>query len=271
MKLALIGCGVIGEVIAQSIADKTVQASLEIVFDLNVDKVNRILALFQKKPRVAESIEDVLKSDVELVVEAASIEAVRIYGPKILRAGKSLMAMSVGAFADRSFYEEMERLAEEKKVKIYLPSGAIGGLDALKSASVAPIDEVTLKVSKPPEALIDAPYVKNRGISLEGIKEKKTIFEGNALEAIREFPFNVNAAVALSLAGIGVYKTRVVIEVDPGLEENVHEISVKGDFGRFKCKFENLPSPENPKTSFLAALSAIATLKKITAPIVVGT
>lgn len=97
------------------------------------------------------------------------------------------------------------------------------------------------------------------------------MYEGPAREAVRKFPANVNVAATLSLAGIGLDKTKVKIVADPEVKNNIHEISVQGDFGELKTRVENVPSPQNPKTSYLAALSAIATLKKITDGVEIGT
>jgi aspartate dehydrogenase len=59
--------------------------------------------------------------------------------------------------------------------------------------------------------------------------------------------------------------------VDPTIKRNIHEIRVKGKFGEFTARTENMPSPNNPKTSHLAALSAVATLKRITENLLIGT
>jgi aspartate dehydrogenase len=155
--------------------------------------------------------------------------------------------------------------------KIFVPSGAIAGIDGLKSAKSASIDRVEISTTKNPKGLDGAPFIMANNINIYSFQKKTMIFEGNAKEAVKAFPANVNVAASLSLAGIGSEKTRVKIFVDPNASRNIHEITVEGDFGAFTCRIENVPSPENPKTSFLAALSAIATLKKITEPLQIGT
>lgn len=255
MKVALIGCGAIGEVIAEAIANKKVKAKLEYLLDSNREKAEKLSKLFEEKPKIANSIEDILSSEVELVIEAASIKAARQFLPKILEAKKNAMVMSVGVFADEDFYERMLTLAEEKNVKIFLPSGAIGAIDALSSASMEELYEVTLTTIKNP---------KSFGLEL---KERKTLFRGNAIEAIEKFPQNINVAVTLALAGIGIKKTKVEIIADPKVRRNMHRIKVRGSFGEFNFEVKNEVSPKNPKTSYLAALSAIATLKRIVSPI----
>lgn len=261
MRVALIGCGAIGSIIAKAIADGAVSAELELLYDADRKAAERVSGIFKKKPRIVESIDEIVNSDADLVVEAASQEAVKSFAARILGSKKSIMIMSVGALADGKFFKKIKKIAEKNRVKIYLPSGAIGGLDALKSASAAGISEVCLTTTKPPNALKGA----------EKIRKKSILYEGTAREAIKKFPANVNVAAILSLAGIGVKKTRVKVVADPGIDRNVHEVFARGDFGEFKFKVENVPLPQNPRTSYLAALSAIATLKKITSPVEIGT
>lgn len=271
MRVAIIGCGAIGGIIAKAIADGAVPAKLELLYDADRKAAERVSGFFKRKPRIAESIAEIVNSNADLVVEAASQGAVKLFAERILSSKKSMMLMSVGALADEKFFDKIKKVAEKKRVKIYLPSGAIGGLDALKSASAAKIYEVTLTTTKPPNALKGAPYLTEKGIDVEKISEKTILYEGNATEAIKKFPANVNVAATLGLAGIGVTKTKVRVAADPSIDKNVHEIFARGDFGEFKFRVENVPSPQNPRTSYLAALSAIATLKKITSPVEIGT
>ncbi|MFQ5888377.1 MAG: aspartate dehydrogenase [Candidatus Hydrothermarchaeales archaeon] len=267
MDIALIGCGFIGEFIARAITDGKIDADLLVVLDRHEEKMEKICRLFETRPKVARDIHDILDSDAELVVEAASIVAVRLFALDILKSKKSIMTMSTGAFADQELYDKVIETAKENNVKVYLPSGAIGGLDALRSASYDKIKEVTLETIKHPKSFKGAPYLIKNKIQLEGIHKKRTLYEGNAAEAIKGFPANVNVAVALALAGIGVEKTQVKIIADPDIGQNIHTINVKGEFGEFSFNVKNLPSPKNPKTSYLAALSAIATLQKIISPV----
>ena len=91
------------------------------------------------------------------------------------------------------------------------------------------------------------------------------------MEAVEAFPKNINVAATLSFAGIGPEKTRVRIITSPDFVTNSHEITVKGKFGEMVCRTDNLPAPENPRTSFIAPLSAIASLKNIVEKIRIGT
>ena len=270
MDSALIGCGFIGGLIAEHVASGRLPIRLRLLLDRHEDKVKRIQDLFKEPPGAAHAIEDIISSNVDLVVEAASIGAVQSFAEPILSSGKDMMIMSVGAFSDTRFYKRVEELCMEKDVKVYLPSGAIGALDAVSSASEGRLREVELSTIKNPVSLKGAPYVIKHGIDLSEIKKPTVIFQGNAAEAIEGFPANVNVAVTLSLAGMGVGKTRVRIIADPSAKRNIHEVRAKGDFGELFFRTENIPSPDNPRTSVLAALSAISTLKKITRPVKIG-
>lgn len=215
-------------------------------------------------------IEELLCS-VDLVIESASQNAVRLIVPQALEAGRDVMVLSVGALADEELRERIFRLAKQNNSKLYFPSGAVVGIDGINSASAAEISSVTLTTRKPPSGLAGAPYVVCKGIELEKIVKETVLFEGPASEAVKAFPANVNVAATISLAGIGFKRTKVIIIADPALSINVHEITVEGKFGNFFTRVENLPSPENPKTSYLAALSAISTLKKILNQVKIGT
>lgn len=179
------------------------------------------------------------------------------------------MIMSVGALADSKLANQISHIAKENGRRVYVPSGAIAGLDGVKASALGEIERVVLTTRKPPKALMDSSYFREK---FGGKIEKPTlVYEGPAVEACKLFPANVNVATTLGLASIGAEKTIVRVVADPDLERNVHEVEVKGEFGELRVYVENVPFAENPKTSYLAALSAIATLKRLTEPIVVGT
>ena len=269
--LGLIGCGAIGTVLAKAIdKGEAGDTCLLIVFDRNIERAKNLVQGLISKPKVAKSVKELVECDnVELVIEAASQEAVKAYAVDFLKAEKDLMIMSVGALVDSELLGAIIRTAKERERKVYIPSGAIAGLDGLKASAIGKIEGVTLTTRKPMESLIDNPYFRGR---TSGKVEKPTlIYEGSAVDACKLFPANVNVAATLSLAGIGAEKTVVRIMADPTISRNIHEIEIWGDFGELRVYVENVPSAENPKTSFLAALSAIATLKRLTEPLVVGT
>lgn len=268
-KIGVIGCGAIGVNICRAIDDRIINAQLIAVYDRNKENCEKLLNTLKKKPMIAALEEMVNCTDI--VVECASQSAVRENGRFVLENGKDLMVLSVGAFMDKGLLDDFIKIAKKNNCRIYIPSGAVCGIDGLRSASFAAIHSVTLSTTKNPEGLEGAPFVKDNKIKLDSFHKKTLIFEGSAEEAVRAFPANVNVAATLSLAGIGQEKTKVLVFVDPHTSRNIHEITVVGDFGNFTCRIENVPSPYNPRTSFLAALSAIATLKKITEPLQIGT
>jgi len=168
-------------------------------------------------------------------------------------------------------YEEAFAMARSKNANLYIPSGAIAGIDGLEAAMIGGVTSVRLTSRKPPESLADSPYVREKGLRLSEFTGETLLFEGSAREAVKAFPFNINVAATLSFAGLGLDQTQVRIITGPGTTMNIHEIEVEGVFGRMVTRTENIPSPQNPKTSFLAVLSACALLNEILNPVKIGT
>jgi aspartate dehydrogenase len=270
IKVAIIGCGAIGGEIARSIdSEKIPNCKLSILFDVDTQKIAYLYNELNTKPSSTfnDFNELVLSKDyqnVNLVIEAASIKAAQTYMTTILEQGKDIMIMSIGAFSDLAFYKTIIQLLADTDGHVFLPSGAIGGADILRSVKDY-IEDVTIVTTKSNKALKGAPYFYNKGIDIDTIKEKKVIFDGNAIDAIKEFPSNINISALVSLAGIGFENTRVKVVLDPKIINNQHEINVKWKFGSFQIKVDNMPSPDNPKTSYLAILSAIECLRGICA------
>lgn len=269
----LIGCGSIGKVIAEAIDQGTAgEMELVAVYDRIREHSEKLVTSLAKKPVITRDVDELLgRKDIQIVVEAASQQAVRQYAAKALAEDKDLMILSTGALLEKDLFQQISRLAKSKARKVYVPSGAIVGLDNIKSAAIGRIDDVTLTTSKPPPSFEGAPLVQRRKIDLSSLKEPLVLYEGPARDAVKLFPQNVNVSASLSLAGIGADRTKVRIITDPGAKEISHEIHVKGLFGEFKTQTINKPFPTNPKTSYIAALSAIATLKKMTESIIIGT
>jgi aspartate dehydrogenase len=271
MRVALIGCGAMGKVIVKAILDGKIPG-IDLAAVAEIRPSEELLQMSAKKGfALVQDPLMVLEYSPDLVIEAAEQEIVRRYASHFLKAKKDLMIMSVGALADTSFLKELLELARAQGVRVIVPSGAIGGLDAIKSARVANIHEILIRNIKPPQGLEGAPFIVKNKIDLRSFKTPTQIYEGFADEAAREFPKNLNVTVALSLAGIGPEKTRVTVIVDPNETRNIHEITAKGDFGEAKFTIAGLPSLDNPKTSYLAGLSVIATLRDLVNPLQVGT
>lgn len=198
-----------------------------------------------------------IQSNIDLVVETATIEAVKVYAERILRNGKLFLPISVGAFGDLVYVEKLRKIASQHKTKMYIPSGAIAGLDGIQaSVSNGTLHSVSLVTTKPPDSL-----------DQDDLKSSKVIYTGNALHAVEQFPSNMNVAIVLSLAGIGPDLTEVTIIADPEVEENRHEVIAKGDFGELIIRLNNEPLPTNPKTSYLAALSVVSVVERLVDPV----
>jgi aspartate dehydrogenase len=254
MNLGIIGCGAIGTDVAKA-ADKIDEIDKIYLFDKKKIASEKLVQFLNKA--VIKPVEDFL-IDVDIVFEAASQKAVEEYAELVINAGKDLVLMSVGSLFDDKFRIHLENIAKENNCKIYIPSGAVCGIDGVLSASIDYMDEVTLVTTKPPESL--------------GIKtnSRRIIFKGKAREAVKIFPKNINVAASLSLAGIGFDRTNVEIVADPVATRISHKILAHGKFGRLRAEVENMPNPNNPKSSYMASLSAIATLKRIINPIQIG-
>lgn len=256
IKVGIIGCGAIGSEIARAckglLKDKF---ELKALYDIDREKSE------------VKSIDELFDL-VDLVVESASASISRKVLEKAIEKKKSVLIMSVGGLIDSGALLEKAR---QRNINVYLPSGAICGIDGVKAAGLSKIDKITLTTRKPPEGLEGAPFLKAKNIDLKSIKGETVLFEGSALEAVKGFPKNVNVSSVLSLAGLGAGKTTVRIITSPAQAKNAHEIKITGDFGTITTKTENVPSENNPKTSRLAYLSAIATLKGLAESVKIGT
>jgi aspartate dehydrogenase len=254
MNLGIIGCGAIGTDVAK-VAENLKEIENIFLFDIDKTKANELKKILNKA--TIKTVKEFINK-VDVVFEAASQDAVEEYAEEILQNGIDLVIMSIGSLFNDKFFSKLENLARNKGCKIYLPSGAVCGIDGILSASIDTIDEVTLVTTKPPKSL--------------GKKyEKRTvIFEGNARQAVKRFPQNINVAASLSLAGVGFDNTIVKIVADPVATRINHKILAHGKFGRLRAEVENMPNPNNPKSSYMASLSAIATLKRIINPIQIG-
>ncbi len=276
IRAGVVGCGAIGSEICKAIdSESGLGIELKLLIDKHPENIERLCKKLKNKPDIIKSDStrlDEILTGVDLLIECASQAAVREFVIPALKQGKDAMILSVGALlCEPGLFEELESISKEKGCRVYIPSGAVAGIDGLKSGVVGGIQSVELRTRKPPSGFEGNEYVKEMGIDLSSIESEKTLFTGSAQEAVKYFPENVNVAASLSLAGIGSEATRVTIVADPFAMENVHEIKVQGEFGKLFVRVENVPSIANPKTSYLAALSAIATLKSIFYPIRVGT
>ena len=186
--------------------------------------------------------------------------------PAIAR-GRVFVPASVGALLPRMHLVERAR---ETGARIVVPTGALLGLDAVRAAAEGEVESVAIETRKPPRGLVGAPYLEENGIDVLGVAEATRVFAGNAFDAARGFPANVNVAAALALAGIGPERTRVEIWADPGVTRNTHTIRVEAAAARLTMTIENVPSEANPRTGLITPLSILACLRGLTSTLKVG-
>lgn len=241
-QVGIIGCGAIGTLIADAAKRGVVPCDGLIVYDSKRDCAERIADSMSLPVIVAESVYDMIRHNPVVIVEAASQQAVRDYSNMVLSAGIDFIVMSVGALLDLDL----------DSGRVHVPSGAIGGLDAVRSAALAGIKEVVLTSRKNPRALDRSE------------REEKTIYDGYAEEAVKLFPKEMNVAATLALAARPA-RVRVKVVSDPKVDRNVHEVHVEWKQGEMFLRFLNDLHPDNPKTSALAAWSAISLLRDILA------
>jgi aspartate dehydrogenase len=265
LRVAIVGLGAIGRKVAQALDLGIESLALVAVSAQQPEKHRGWLAGLTKPPAVLpiEALVDV----ADIVLECAPGKLVRSIVAPFVASGKIAVVVSVGALLDN---EDLIELARQNGGQIVVPTGALIGLDAVTAAAVGTIHSVRMVTRKPPLGLAGAPYIVEHNIAIEGIIEPLKVFEGTARDAARGFPANLNVAVALSLAGIGPDRTTLEIWADPTVTRNTHRIEVESDSARFSMSIENIPS-ENPKTGLITALSVIACLRKLRAPLRVGT
>jgi aspartate dehydrogenase len=264
-RVAIAGLGAIGTSVAKAIDAGIDGIILSAVSAQSIDRHRDWLSQLKSTP-VTLPIEQ-LADVADIVIECAPSKLVRSIVAPVVSRGKTAIVLSAGALLEN---DDLIELAREHGGQIVVPTGALIGLDAVTAAAVGTIHSARMVSRKPPRGFAGAPYVVENKIDLEAIAAPQKIFEGNARAAAKGFPANINVSVALSLAGIGADRTMVEIWADPTVTRNVHRIEVDSDSARFSMMIENIPS-ENPKTGRITALSVIACLRKLHAPLRVGT
>jgi aspartate dehydrogenase len=270
VRIGIVGCGAIGTSLAKAIIKNfSGQTQLAGLYDIDQGKSARLSVLVSKGKKIAVASLKELINKSDLVIEAAHANSSWDIARKALGSGRDIMIMSVGGIV--AHHKKLEALAYRNNAHVFVPSGAISGVDALKAASFGRIKKVTLTTRKNPLSFKGVDYVRLKKIDLGSIRKEKTIFSGTASQAMKYFPQNINVAGVLSIAGIGKDKTSVRIIADPDTSKNIHQIDIESDAANISTRTENVLHPQNPKTSFLAVLSAVATLRQILEPVRVGT
>lgn len=268
LRIGIVGCGAIGGGIARYISKELKKdCQLTGLYDIEYGRVERLRRELSAGPIGKNSLQALLKS-CDLIIEAVNANSTREIVRGALLQKRNVIAMSVGKLLDA---QDLFDLARKRGCHLLIPSGAIAGIDAIKSASLARIREINLTTQKPLNGFANNPYLIKKGVDLAAIKEETVLFKGNVASAVRFFPQNINVAATLALASQAKDKITVCIMTSPEYKNNSHEVEIIGDFGRIVTRTDNVVSPENPKTSYLAVLSGMQTLKQFCQGTGIGT
>lgn len=249
----LIDSGQAGDVLLKSILVRKLPSSLEELSDQCMVTTNKNIFLNQ---------------DLDIIIEAAGHKALKQYGEKVLSSGSDLVILSVGALSDNELYHSLQESASKNQKQMIIPSAAIAGLDRIAAGVLGEIDGITLITRKHPRSWYGT--IAEEKVNLATITEPYCIFEGNARDAAKLFPENVNVSAALSIAGVGFEDTKVQVFVDPTIQMNTHTIIAEGEFGKVEISVQNKPYKQNPKSSPIVAMSVAKVLKNLTADTVIG-
>lgn len=265
--VAIAGLGAIGLKVARALDRGEVKRmQLTAVSARDHDGARRKLSDFASVPEVVTAGELAAKADI--VIDCAPADVFKEIAEPAIAQGRVLMPLSVGALLR---HMELVDEAEASGAQIVVPTGALIGLDTVRAMAVGTIHKVTLQTRKPPGGLAGAPHLVKNNINVHSLTEATKVFEGTAREAAEGFPANVNVAAALALAGVGPEKTMVEVWADPEIKRNRQSVAIESDSGEATMTINNIPSEENPKTGRIVANSVIATLQRVTAPLVSGT
>jgi len=267
LRLAVAGLGAIGMRVAQAVDAGDVEGIQLVAVSANdKERAAKRVAQFETMPKVLALHE--LPEVADVIVECAPAAVFAELAEASINKGRCLMPLSVGALLN---HPNLIERAKATGAKIFVPTGALIGLDTVRAMAVGTIHSVTLQTRKPPGGLAGAPPVLANNIDISNLTEPLCVLRGSARDAARGFPANVNVAAALALAGIGPEETQVEVWADPTIDRNIQSVTIVSDSGEATMTMNNIPSGENPRTGRIVANSVIATLKRMTAPLVAGT
>lgn len=270
LKIGIVGCGAIGSSLAGLILKELPQyAQLSALFDRDYNKSLSLAHSLKTKNILISRNLDSLISNSQLVIECASAAGAWDIIRRTISRNRDVLVMSVAGLAEH--LKDAKKIASRKRARIYIPSGAVCGIDALKAAKEDKLRRVTLITRKSPDSFKGVKFIENKRIKLNAINKDRVLFYGSARNAIKLFPQNINVSAVLGIAGLGVDKTLVKIVASKRIKDNIHELLIESASGRVICITQNKKHPKNPKTSYLAVLSAMALIRQIVSPIRVGT
>ena len=261
MQIGIIGTGAIGSFVLRELTQRGLALRALLV------RPSRVAEMTERHPEmVCVSTVSDLPDNVDLIIDCAGQQALKDYGSDILRRGIDLVTVSIGALADPALYDDLQAAAKAGRATLHLASGAIGALDALRAARTGSLESVTYVGRKPPDGWEGSPAEEQLDLENMG-STAVTHFSGSARDAALTYPKNANVAAAVALAGLGLDETDVQLIADPTIDQNVHEVVAKGDFGAFSFEIRGNALPHNPRSSALAAMSAVATVAQLAQPL----
>mgnify|MGYP003585796159 CR=1 FL=1 len=257
IKLALIGCGYLNDIVATAIQDGYLP-EYELIAVLGRDYARAEEFAKRYGCKACADINELIALKPDFTAEAASVKAVREYSARLLNGGSNLVVLSIGAFADREFYENVKNTAGQNKRRVYIASGAVGGFDVLRTAALMSPITASISAQKAPASLKGTPLFTDK---LMSTTVPQTVFRGSTKEAIAILPTKVNVAIATALASAGPENTAMNISVVPGFQGDEYKIELQGEEVRAELNIYS-------RTSAIAAWSIVAVLQNAVSPIV---
>lgn len=258
-RLGLVGCGFLGNIVADAYV-KGLLPDYELVGVTSRTPADAQATAERTGCKACEGIDQLLAMKPDCVVETASVECVRAIAEPVLAGGADLVVISIGAFADAAFYERVRATAAAHGTRVHIASGAIGGFDVLQTVSLM------AQAGNLPETAGIETHTGCRGFMPTPVwedallTEQKTVFSGNAKEAIATFPRRVNVAVATSLATTGPEITGVTMHSVPNWQGDDHRITAEIDGVKAVVDIYS-------RTSAIAGWSVVALLRNLTSPV----
>ena len=255
-RLALIGGGFLNSIVAKAVKDGILpQYELVAVLGKDKERVQAFTDTFGGKP--CTSIEELLAEKPDYTAEAARVQAVKEYAEAVVASGSGLIVLSIGAFADKELYERVQKKAAENNCKLYIPSGAVGGFDVLRTAALmGPIKASITSLRSPMD-------IAHTALGYDGIldvTEPTEVFRGTTKEAIALLPTHVNVGIATALASAGPEETDIDIHVIPGFQGDQFIIKIEGEEVATDLRIYS-------RTCRIAGWSVVATLQNIASPV----
>jgi len=269
IRLGIVGCGAIGSLVARYLDKKIPAYRVVALFDTYPPNAASLAKALSSKPHLCRDIQELVRRS-DLILEAASVKAAFPIAQTALGHGRPMVMMSTGAYLLHG--RELETLARKRQVKLYVPSGAVCGMDGIRAGRVlGKIDRIQITSRKNPRGFQGAPGLSpNQQKALPKTHVPKVLYQGDVYGAIKAFPANVNVAATTAMASGKPKSIKVKVIADPSINTNQHEIVVEGSFGRMTMRTENIPSKANPKTSALAIQAALALLERLVSPVEIG-